>query len=113
MLRAVLLHCLLTGLARAQSVLPATDDDLTKKVDAVIGQWEKLKPGMSRAELEKVLGGEGGVSTTTWRIYVWPSCRYIKVNVEFNPTSKGQTEELPTDTIKSISKPYLEYSILN
>ena len=65
---------------------------------------------MSRADLLKVFTEEGGLSTRTWRRYVYRECLYIKVDVEFEPA--GNTEdklpERPTDKITKISKPFLE-----
>jgi hypothetical protein len=109
MLRVGLLFCLLAGWAHAQD-FAASDKDLTKKIDAVIRQWQTLKRGMTRADLEKILQTEGGLSSIQERLYVWRSCPYIKVDVQFNPTSPGQKDELPTDTVTSYSKPFLQYS---
>ena len=109
MFRIVLLTLCFAGIALGQGP-SAYDADLTKKIDVIIKDWMKLKPGMTRAELEKVVQGEGGLYGPGERSYAWPNCPYIKVDVKFN-TAPYQLKELSTDTIKSISKPFLEYAI--
>lgn len=76
---------------------------------------------MTRAELLKVFTTEGGLSTGLNRKYVYRECPYIKVDVEFEPVGRParDTQERVTlleadrDVIKNISKPYLEWSILD
>jgi hypothetical protein len=68
---------------------------------------------MTRAELLKVFDTQGGISTATQRTFVYRGCPSIKVDVDFNLSGPKQKahEELPTDTISKISKPYLDWSI--
>jgi hypothetical protein len=51
----------------------------------------------------------------TQRTYVLQGCPYIKVQVEFMPIGNDPDglSENPNDTILKISKPYLEYRILD
>ena len=92
---------------------PATNKDLTKQIPDILSECQKIKPGMTRADLLKVFTTEGGISTATHRTFVYRGCPYIKVDVEFTLSEQGQTvlEDRPTDTISKISKPYLEWSI--
>jgi len=109
MFRILLLLLCFAGLASGQSPTPF-DADFTKKIGAIIKDWQNLKPGMTRADLEKVVQGEGGIYGPGERNYVWPNCPYVKVRVDFK-TAPYQIKELPTDTVKSVSKPFLEYAI--
>ena len=86
---------------------------LTKQISAILTECQKIKPGMTRAELLKVFTTEGGLSTAAWRTFVYRGCPYIKVDVDFTPSDPKQkmVEERPTDTIRKISKPYLDWSI--
>lgn len=69
---------------------------------------------MTRGELLKVFNGEGGISNRTWRRYVYRRCGYIKVDVEFEPVGKSESgNESPDDLITKISKPFLEWAILD
>ena len=75
----------------------------------------KRKLGTTRDELLKVFKEEGGISTRTWQRYAYRDCPYIKVDVEFEPVGETENKMLrsPRDTIKKISKPYLEWSIVD
>ena len=87
--------------------------DLTEQISAILTECQKIRPGMTRAELLKVFTTEGGLSAAAWRTFVYRSCPYIKVDVDFTPSDPKQkmVEERPTDTISKISKPYLNWSI--
>ena len=89
----------------------AGDNDRTRWVSDVLKSIETIKIGMTRQELRKVFTTEGGISFVRQRRYIHRECAYIKVDVEFAPTHEGQREELPTDRIARISRPFLEWSI--
>ncbi len=79
----------------------------------VLKQCQKIRPGMTRAELSTVLSTEGGLSTVEHRTYVYRDCPYIKVKVDFSPSAPKQEAERPTDIVSRVSKPYLDWSILD
>ena len=70
-----------------------------------------IKPGMTRADLEKVLTTEGGLSTRKHRTYVARDCPYFKVSVQFEPVGSPGFAEDPMDRIVSVSKPFAQYGI--
>jgi hypothetical protein len=76
---------------------------------------ERVKVGMTRADLLKVFNEEGGISTRTQRRYVYRECPYIKVDVEFEPVGEldNKSVQSPQDKIAKISKPFLEWSIID
>ncbi len=95
-----------------------TDREHTEWIDQVMRSIATIKPGMARKELFNVFAGEGGLSTRTRRMYVYKLCPYIKVEVELSPvngigTRQATTHEDPDDKIVKISRPYLEYSIMD
>ncbi|MHC4351821.1 MAG: hypothetical protein ACYTE3_22325 [Planctomycetota bacterium] len=73
---------------------------------------ESLRPGATRGELLKVFRAEGGQSTRSSRTYVYNDCKFVKVNVRFKPIDSGRFES-PEDVITEISKPFVEWSILD
>jgi hypothetical protein len=91
----------------------AGDNDQTRWIAEVLRSIETIKVGMTRQELRRVFTSEGGISFVGWRRYIHRECAYIKVDVEFAPTHEGQREQLPTDRITKISRPFLEWSILD
>ena len=78
-----------------------------------LARMETVKPGMTRADLFKVFKEEGGIYSGTWGHYVLKECPYFKVDVVFEPAVAGSLGSSPTDTIKTISRPYIQRSILN
>jgi hypothetical protein len=89
------------------------DKNLTKQISDVLTECQKIKPGMTRAELSKVFTTEGGLSTAKYRRFVYRGCPLIKVDVVFTLSDPKQDnlDERPTDIINTISKPYLELMI--
>jgi hypothetical protein len=78
----------------------------------VMSEIGSVRAGMTRKELLKVFGEEGGLSTRTTRTYVYKGCRYIKVNVVFSRVD-AEEQESGDDKIVSISGPYLAYAIMD
>ena len=111
-----------SGLAARETQVPTPSNvvDHTQWVAGTLTRIQAVKPGMTRTDLLKVFRTEGGISTRAWRKYVYRGCPYVKVDVEFEavvPSSGGAGSsvgslESPADVIKSISKPYLEWSII-
>ena len=91
------------------------DTELTHKINKILLQYKDIKPGSNRKELMKVFTTEGGISNAIHRTFAHKSCAYIKVDVEFELSDKNQNvlEERDTDIIKKISRPYLQWSILD
>jgi hypothetical protein len=85
----------------------------TEWVSECINRIQSIKLGSSRAELLKVFTTEGGLSTRSQRTYVYRDCPYIKVDVKFKAVDNDKYEEKPDDIITEISKPYLQWSIMN
>ena len=82
-------------------------------ISECISRTEYIYPGKTRAGLLKVYTIEGGISTRSWRKYVYRECPFIKVDVEFKATDDDKSIEKPGDIITKISKPYLEWSIMD
>jgi len=92
----------------------ASQPDYIAWVTACLERMEALEPGMSRAQLMRVFTTEGGLSTALQRTYVSRDCPYFKVDVTFRHApgaDAGLLEELDSDVITRISKPYLQFTI--
>jgi hypothetical protein len=103
----------------ASAILPSSEsygaDEHTEWIAKSLKEIEAVKVGMTRADLLRVFEEEGGISTRTWRRYVYRECPYIKVDVEFEPIGEpgNKLSQSPSDKIIKISKPFLEWSILD
>lgn len=99
----------------------ASDDHNVKWVAHVLEQIERIKLGMTRADLLKVFTTEGGLSTGLQRTYVSRSCPYFKVDATFRAVGRPDKDaegrvtlvEDSRDEILSISRPYLEFSVMD
>src|SRR5262249_6988390 len=94
-----------------ESPVAETRTKLGLDIENVLKDSQRIRPGMTRAELSKVFSTEGGLSTVTHRTYVYRDCPYIKVDVDFTPSDPKQAAEKPPDVVSRISKPYLDWSI--
>src|ERR1700704_3133061 len=112
---AVFVLVLTISLLSAQT--PQKSQGQTEWIASSLKEMEKIKVGMTRADLLKVFTTEGGLSTGLNRTYVYRDCSYIKVDVEFEAVGRpargadGRVTpiEANEDVIKRISKPYLEW----
>jgi hypothetical protein len=109
----------LVAVVSAAAILPSSKscrtDEHTEWIAKSLKEIESVKVGMTRADLLRVFKEEGGISTRTWRRYVYRDCSYIKVDVEFEPVGEleNKLSQSPRDRIIKISKPFLEWSILD
>jgi hypothetical protein len=106
-------------------ILPAQSsrksEEQTEWVANSLREMQKIKVGMTRGDLLKVFTTEGGLSTGLNRTYVYRECPYIKVDVEFEPVGRPARDregrvtlvEADEDVIKKISKPYLEWGVVD
>lgn len=105
----------LVSLDRVMSSESAQANEHTKWLATSFKEMETVKAGMTRGELLKVFKEEGGISTRSWQRYAYRDCSFIKVDVEFNPVDdpgNGSTRS-SSDQIVKISKPFLEWSIID
>ena len=90
-------------------------------VGEVLTRMQTIKPGMTRKTLLSVFTTEGGLSTGLRRTYVSRDCPYFKVDVEFHAVGRPDRDESgrvtqvegDEDIIVSVSKPYLQFSIMD
>jgi hypothetical protein len=109
----------------AMNAIPQTRDPVRAAYVAWVGevlkQMQTIKPGMTREQLLSVFTTEGGLSTGLSRTYVSKECPYFKVSVEFHAIGRPERDndgrvtlvEDSRDTIKTISRPYLEFGVFD
>jgi len=90
-------------------------------VAEVMKRMETIKPGMTRENLFTVFRTEGGLSTGLQRTFVSQDCPYFKIDVEFQAVNRPDREENGRvtmiedneDIILKISRPYLQFSVMD
>jgi hypothetical protein len=96
-------------------------EDRTAWVAQALQKMETIKPDMTRERLLTVFTTEGGLSTGLRRTFVSRDCPYFKVDVEFEAVGRPGYDidgrvtlvEDDRDVIVRISKPYLQFSIID
>ena len=90
-------------------------------VTHALEKMQSIKPDMTREDLLRVFTTEGGLSTSLHRTFVSRGCPFFKVDVEFNAAGRPNRDkegrvtlqEDSRDMIVKVSKPYLEFSIMD
>lgn len=122
--RRTILFLLGANACRATSVASPLDDECQSEsgrnawVAESLKQMLIIKPGMSRDQLMLVFTTEGGLSTAQQRTFVSRDCSFFKVDVKFrraldNQPNHDWLQELGSDVIASISRPYLQFSVMD
>ena len=93
----------------------AISSPLTKTIVEVMETIDAIKPGMTRADLLTVFTVEGGISARARRTYVYKLCPYIKVEVDFKAVTNpdDRLTEVSDDKILTLSRPYLQYRVMD
>jgi hypothetical protein len=90
-----------------------SDEEHTEWIASALRSIQTIKVGMTRSDLMKVFTTEGGLefkkATTSQITYVYRKCPYIKVDVKLAISSPN--EDLPTDKITEMSRPYLQWTV--
>jgi hypothetical protein len=89
-----------------------TDTQFNRRIAEVIQTVSSIKPGMKRAALMPYFTTEGGFYVPRERVYVLKLCRFIKVDVEFAVIENAPPDN-PEDVITKISRPYLQFSVMD
>ena len=90
-------------------------------VARVIERLQTIKPGATRRTLLTVFTTEGGLSTGLQRTFVSRDCPYFKVDVEFTAVGRPVRDESgrvtivegDEDVVLRLSRPYLQFSIMD
>ena len=99
----------------------AGSQDHTAWVASVLERMQTIKPGMTPEDLLKVFTTEGGLSTPLHRRFVSRDCPYFKIDVDFDAVGRPNRDkdgrvtpdEDNRDIIVSVSRPYLQFSIMD
>jgi hypothetical protein len=80
-------------------------------VEACLAELERIRPGMTRQQVDRLLHADGGVQDFRRVRYVHPSCPYFKVDVSFRVARSlrppGRTVASANDPVVEVSRPYL------
>ena len=114
----VLSSIILAAVAVSSAFGAASQPDIKQQRDRVVWvvkcltDFRAIKPGMTRAEVERRLPSDGGIQGYVTVRFVHPECPYFKIDVEFavrrNPEPENRIAPSPDDKVVKVSKPYIE-----
>jgi hypothetical protein len=86
-------------------------------VERCLCDFDLIKPGMAREEVEKKFPRDGGIQSVSPVRFIHPKCSYFKVDVEFEfqriAKDQGRAIIGKRDKVIRASKPYLERAFLD
>jgi HEAT repeat protein len=81
-------------------------------VASCLKDFATIKPGMPRRHVEDAFLKDGGIHSISTIRFAHPTCRYFKIDVEFNCKKDAADQNRPIasgdDPVIRVSKPYLE-----
>jgi hypothetical protein len=75
----------------------------------VLKDYQRIKAGIPRKEVEKYFDREGGMQFPSAAHYIYPQCRYLHVDVKFGVSDKEHKPFSPDDTVLEVSRLYVDY----
>jgi outer membrane protein assembly factor BamE (lipoprotein component of BamABCDE complex) len=106
------------ALSPTTSTVPETglQKERSAWVEKCLADFESIKPGMTRREVEKRLRQDGGPSIGLDSRFVHSDCPYFKVDIEFvmktdNSLPTGPVS--PDDLVSKVSIPYLQNPVMD
>jgi predicted membrane-bound spermidine synthase len=79
-------------------------------VQQALSDYQHIKAGATRREVEKYFVLDGGLQFRSKTTYAYPKCNYIKLEIEFSPAPSGAPVLLsPDDTVTKVSKLFVGY----
>ncbi len=79
-------------------------------VQQALADYQRIKPGLKRREVERYFKLDGGLQFSDSGRYVFRNCDYIKLEVEFDPAPSGAGAlSSPDDTVRRVSKLFIDY----
>jgi hypothetical protein len=104
-----------------QASAQSSAQDHVAWVAQALKHMQTIRVGMTRADLLKIFTTEGGTGSGLQRKFVSRDCPYFKVDVEFTAVGRPNRDkdgrvtlvEGSRDIIVKISKPYLQFSVMD
>lgn len=85
-------------------------------MEKTLREIETIQPGMHRRDLATLFRQDGGINPIgSQERYVLKECSMIKIDVSFKTPDETSPwlQENPDDVIESVSKPYLQYPVMD
>ena len=98
--------------AEGQQLGTEPNKDCTRWVEKCLKDFQSIKPGMTRHEVENKFTMDGGLQMVSRVRFSHPTCAYFMIDVEFetkrDPADQNRAIWGKDDRVTKISKPYIE-----
>jgi hypothetical protein len=110
--RFILFLALIVGLGGAY-VFGTSRQDRANSSCAIVGDAlrdaAKVKPGMTRSQVELYFVRAGGMSSRGQANYEYRRCRYLEITVDFSPDPSVPGGPSPSDKVTRVSRIFAAY----
>jgi hypothetical protein len=87
----------------------------TAWVAKCLTDFQSIKVGMTRGEVEKKLRIDGGLQSFSRVRYIHFECEYFKIDIEFDvkrdEKDQGRAMVSPEDKVTKVSRPYIDFPV--
>jgi hypothetical protein len=81
-------------------------------VQQALADARRIKPGMKRSDVEKYFKYAGGIQFRGDARFVYPSCEYLQLRVQFEVVGSPTGDVMsPDDTVRTVSQMTVDYPI--
>jgi mannosyltransferase OCH1-like enzyme len=98
-----------TPFTAARRADQGNEDASCRSMEQALRDYRELKVGASRQDVAKYFVPDGGMQFPAKTRYVYPSCEYLHVDVEFELIKPAEVAFLPEDKVIGVSKLYVDY----
>ena len=107
------LFVLLNFPSTAQLQPQASDCRSCSVVERALRDFQGVKVGMARRDIERFFAVAGGMTFRTHTRYVYRDCEYLKIEVDFKTDPKTENAFSPDDKIIGISEIVVAYPVMD
>lgn len=102
--------CILVTPLGAGTQHDQTQDSSCAVIQQALTDYQRIKVGATRGEVEKYFAQDGGVQFPNSTRFVYPRCQYLHLDLEFEAKGPADRPFSPDDTVTKTSKLYVDYS---
>ena len=102
--------CALSGVAASRPGRTSVQGDLGCGVlESAIHDYERIKPGATRSDVEKLFIRDGGLQFIEKSRYTYRGCRFLHVDVDYKLQEMSGHKTSPDDLVDAVSRLYVDY----
>jgi hypothetical protein len=80
-------------------------------IDAALSDYQHIKTGITRRDVDRYFELDGGLQFPSSARYVYPKCRYLHLDIEFEAKGNVDRPLSPDDKVVKASRLYVDYPV--